>query len=193
MEISADPGDLHVPPDPVHPQPIAQGVSTTPFPLATTFHILPVTILSYFFKMSLRDFPGGSVVETLVCHCRGVRVGSPGWEVRSHMPKARKKEGRQREHGATHRAGVINLCLTCLKKKSLGLAVSFPSHLFPSLRLILLLCVGSASNHHQSSKYTPLMVPHPGLKKCQPPAVGGREGGTGMCFLPTLHTGFLLP
>ena len=53
-----------------------------------------VTILSYFFQMSLRDFLGGSVVETLVCHCRGARVGSPVWEIRAHMPKARKKEGR---------------------------------------------------------------------------------------------------
>ena len=90
-------GDLRIPPDPIHPQPISQdGVSATPFPLATTFHILPVTRLSPFCLtsskcLSLRDFPGGSVVETLVCHCRGVRVGSPVWEVRFHMRMDRQK------------------------------------------------------------------------------------------------------
>ena len=147
--------------------------------------------------MSLRDFPGGSVVEILVCHCRGVRDGSPVWEVRFHMWTGRaenKREGRENMGPPGVLESLTSASPVFKKKKSLRLAVSFPPHLFPSLRLILLLCIGSASSNHQSSKYSPLMVPHPGLKKRQPQAPGaGDGGGTGMCFLLTLHTGFLLP
>ena len=130
--------------------------------------------------MSLRDFPGGSVVETLVCHCRGVRDGSPVWEVRFHMWTGRaenKREGRENMGPPGVLESLTSASPVFKKKKSLRLAVSFPPHLFPSLRLILLLCIGSASSNHQSSKYSPLMVPHPGLKKRQPQAPGAGDGG----------------
>lgn len=66
----------------------------TPFPLATTFHILPVTILSYFFKMSLRDFLVVQWLRLWSATAGGCGVGSPRLGSKIPYAKGQKKRGK---------------------------------------------------------------------------------------------------
>lgn len=98
LEISADPGDLHVPPDPVAPSPSLRASAPPPSLLP-----LPSTSCCHHSVLLLQNVSKGlpwwfQWLRLLVCHCRGCLSWIPRLGSKIPYAKGQKKRGEGREN-----------------------------------------------------------------------------------------------